>query len=1257
MKCWVRTRRMLAIALCAVILCEDTYVSKANAQEPATEYSENMGTASEPDLEQDNEGVGFDIEDTESESKASETSEGDILGTEADEQGEESFSVLGEISEVVSNVKDTVVGMLDDLRENGVIQIEHEGQEDVSTNNNEEDNDVTFNDITENDVSVNDISLNDISLNDISLNDISTNDISTNDVSLNDISENDISLLLKSKRLLLAKALGADFLNNYFTQYNITCYWPLGDWTPVFEATDNNKMYLSVSVYVNGEMQDRALLEYSGDMTNQTSANVQMSGAFNQDLYESADVKLSRTVNGRTENSNLSFWLSNNVPTTNADLYKYNGNTINNLDVYLTQKLVTVSTSDFLNLSLFNYKVSDGTINKNHTFKFFKTGEADKEDEPYYNRWTNDNDGALVVAGIVQNKLDKNGYPTLNVGNGKNKENLSYLFPSSTGNGVIKVASNTDYLFKQEYGYYVFDSRTEYAELNSEGTFQNNITDGTNHRGSYFNEDYMGRFSPFGEGNPGDRSNDQKDSFGMVLEIPSFIQPKNGQVEYDGTLSDMVFEFGGDDDVWIFIDDILVLDLGGIHQLARGTINYATGAVTGANVKNTDSYKKNNTSTTIYDAFKAAGVKNLDEIFVKNADGTYRFRDYSTHSLKMFYFERGGDKSNCQIKFNMPAIPKETISIGKNIDGAEKDKVDPNASYTFRLYADNSLVAENTTFRIYENGNEKGEGVVGKNGTFSLKSNQMAVFEVIEGTEVYVLAETDTLADRVVADGVEITETLATDGTKEFRYEIRKSGSVTFTNYFDTPITDLVPTRNVHKEVAVKDENSRIYTITLSADAYDTLRKFKFSNGELVVDTQTKSEPKTGDITDYITSEFMLTNEACNAITAAGGTYSLSEDGLYTIVSFDDISLNEWSLSFDVMAKEDFMGGNLIYTNVNEKSFVVIGDEVFDFEDPTVNVPVKELSLNSGNVILFLGDDITPETYVNLIDDGLSADVISVLLNNKTYSSPYSYSSYNGVTGELTYTLTEVHDASLETHRADAIGNPAETYVLTKTFTPLSVDVREAYVNADREEPSGNTAKEQSAKGSYDVYVIDGTLRIIKHINSLEYMKTEGDPIFTFKIEGTHSGKVYYKTVRFALDKLPSYISLAAGEAYIDVTITGLEKDEYVITELDTLGFVLEGLEATEDNRCKVNVQDGEIHAFIGDDVKAVLIDENTVGCDYGMYAEVSFSNRRRRSSDPRSPLTDTDTRKNRFVFGEVILMDENGDSGTTWNATTGENE
>lgn len=136
--------------------------------------------------------------------------------------------------------------------------------------------------------------------------------------------------------------------------------------------------------------------------------------------------------------------------------------------------------------------------------------------------------------------------------------------------------------------------------------------------------------------------------FGMTMEI-EFYMPKGGKVNGAG----MIFEFEGDDDVWVFIDDVLVLDIGGIHGAQYGSINFASGVITDNNgTKAGDNLKA---------CFDAAGESTAG--FNGNT-----FADWTKHTLKFYYLERGGNISYCRLKFNMPALPDGSLTVGKELE-------------------------------------------------------------------------------------------------------------------------------------------------------------------------------------------------------------------------------------------------------------------------------------------------------------------------------------------------------------------------------------------------------------------------------------------------------------------------------------------------------------------------------------------------------------------------------------------------------------
>ena len=242
--------------------------------------------------------------------------------------------------------------------------------------------------------------------------------------------------------------------------------------------------------------------------------------------------------------------------------------------------------------------------------------------------------------------------------------------------------------------------------------------------------------------------------FGFDMDF-EFFMPKDGKV--DG--KDMTFQFSGDDDIWVFIDDVLILDIVGCHGAQLGEINFATGAVNDPNIgfSNDDTNGLVNgtrNNTTLRTLFENALGDDFDPTMF---DGE-TFADYSKHEFKFFYTERGGNISYCALKFNIPQLPADSLSVGKVIettDGSEVDFITDALSYEFRvLKADENgaateelYIPAGTEFDIvaadnYEN--VLGEGTVDEDGYFLLKDGQVALFpEVMKtyGNHKYVVEE------------------------------------------------------------------------------------------------------------------------------------------------------------------------------------------------------------------------------------------------------------------------------------------------------------------------------------------------------------------------------------------------------------------------------------------------------------------------------------------------------------------------------------
>lgn len=365
---------------------------------------------------------------------------------------------------------------------------------------------------------------------------------------------------------------------------------------------------------------------------------------------------------------------------------------------YSNHTVKTVNPTD-TTVNLFDYWVVDGDndksatvdninggINKGHQLKF-NSGAGTG-----INKWT----GKSVIDGsgrlsFVKKKL-VGGYPSIDAGTYTSygssdkytDESLAYLFNNASQENHQQdgkaVYNNVQGLFQLENGYYVYDSygsNGNYAVYNS----TTNSFNVYNKAGVYkdsVSSDNLGQFFPFdsadkvfeernGRLSPKpitDGTNDNLNHhFGMSMTT-EFVQPASGKTTDN---KDMIFEFSGDDDVWVYIDGVLVGDLGGIHEKATLKINFATGEVKVGHIDGANGTRKDIENTTIKAKFDTAGVN------TSNFRGN-TFCDSSKHTLSFFYLERGAGASNMSLKFNLTTLPSSEVAKvdqnGEAVNGA-----------------------------------------------------------------------------------------------------------------------------------------------------------------------------------------------------------------------------------------------------------------------------------------------------------------------------------------------------------------------------------------------------------------------------------------------------------------------------------------------------------------------------------------------------------------------------------------------------------
>lgn len=792
-----------------------------------------------------------------------------------------------------------------------------------------------------------------------------------------------------------------------------------------------------------------------------------------------------------------------------------------------------------------------------------------------WNWWSYLSDGNNAqnkfYTGLVEENLDENNNIVFTV-NEPGIFTFDSADPTNTNDGKKDIYQNVGLPFvKNEKGYYTFDSDahgTYFADTTGDGNSDPWYGASDNYFNMFF--DYQNTQGWADKSNPnsnlgyGDLSknlwapyntnaNDTGAGaidyhFGMRADIPFSMTPNGCIKSTDDNSEHITFTFAGDDDVWIFIDGHLVIDLGGIHNRIGATIDFAANTITyfrpESNGKTLPIGSFNDSDNYPLNADGTITVKLYNDTDGEGALGQTRtdFASDEEHEMSIFYLERGKGTSNCKIEFNLPM--RDTVLITKdatkswseqkdNEDGEDGDGTDyltakeqaavDKLNFGFTLY---KKTADETEFTAVTNTNFFVQDKTGKviatsstdgNGKFYLKNGQTAKFMTDipkEGITYYVVEDT------VPAGFL----------TPDYKY----AGAATW-GY------DYIG------EAILKDENGD-YILDAEGNLTSGTVRGTVTNAaamgehELPMDaTENKSYEVTvkGSVESIDSIEFICTN------------YLDAELPNPSALANEDIIVIDYGLpvQIDPLANDLFRGDNI--------EIVAWGDETLE---------LNEVLDDDGNAIPHGTEDGTNWTgnkfFSNTTTEAQVFDSGNVTFTDVTYAehaqeitnddgtttTTYTYTR-DSFEYELTKQLTEVEEiryiikvTSTETQDGTGLDNTACRYSLAKVYiVPATIMYyEENFSDMITFEGAGwdtsFTVSNQSNVSDFQEPGVVGTIGDSTYGSDVAYLSDNGDSNGTYRFGDTSDGAIRF-TYTFTGTGSSIFARTSANTGYMQVKL------------------------------------------------------------------------------------------------------------------------
>lgn len=619
---------------------------------------------------------------------------------------------------------------------------------------------------------------------------------------------------------------------------------------------------------------------------------------------------------------------------------------------------------------------------------------------------------------------------------------------------------------KHGQDYYEYDSLNGKDNCYFDG-YENLASGGNltmNYAGGKSNSVYdaLSGFSKSTSNNPGffpfDRQKDHSNNgydfgFGMRLDL-DFTLGANGKTNGENT----VFNFSGDDDLWVYLDGVLVLDMGGDHKMSQGCIDFTTlkSYVNNIDTKfqGTDLVYKNDTSKSGY-GYSAEFPLLFSDSTARIGSSKFNNNKVNAHhTLTVFYMERGMIESNLKVGFNFEPIT-DSLDVTKTVDtsnvNTKLQTAVKNADDFGFAIKENGADVSNKKYKYSDNGTINNAKTNGNTATLSDGDSASfnSQFTIDNNLTVTEGTPKKTIISNMDTDSLIYLDTNDMSCSWFFNNGAVPAISFDNGNTFHQMFSYQTDGRTIYYYESEKDSSSNKSFIIGRKDDMGVWNRVRFSaitENTNCINVKAWRSTSTGDISVVDNSgsisevtKFALTPPSSGDYTIDTTKESLLAGHYNTNWSLYDVS----GTSPDLITTGDTKVSNFKYKNKADDDLVSTHLRLDYVNTPQVaNIKVnKNVVDKSGNTIT--DDDTQFDVTLKLDINGDGAYQDYGLTGKISQSSPYTFT---GIPVGVKYKVEEhtpsgykVSYGTVNTTNTGILGNAGATVDVINTVTPASI--------------------------------------------------------------------------------------------------------------------------------------------------------------------------------------------------------------------------